>query len=100
MRSISSPSHSCGNTEQENVLLAVWIGRNEQLNKETFEGFHGFFSVAKPLLMGEESIVATSELVQAAKAPHHLPRGVREVLMNIITQSEQFWDYNQLVFQP
>lgn len=50
--------------------------------------------------MGEELIVATSELLQAAKAPHRLPRGVREVLMNIITQSEQFWDYNQLVFQP
>lgn len=39
LRSICSPAHSCGNTEQKNVLLPVWIGRNEQLNKETLRGF-------------------------------------------------------------
>lgn len=99
LRSISSPAHSCVSTKQEDVLLEMWVCRNEWFNKETLWAVirRGFLSVDKPLLMGEELIVATSELVQAAKAAHHLSRGVREVLTNIMTQSEQFWGYNQPV---
>lgn len=99
LRSISSPAHSCVSAKQEDVLLEMWVCRNEWFNKETLWAVirRGFLSVDKPLLMGEELIVATSELVQAAKAAHHLSRGVREVLTNIMTQSEQFWGYNQPV---
>lgn len=51
------------------MLLEMWICRNEQLSKETFIR-RAFPPVDKPLLMGEELIVAISELVQAAKAAH------------------------------
>lgn len=57
------------------------FSRNEGFNRKTWRAFlrRGLLSVDKLLLRGEGLIVATSALVQAAKAAHHLPRGVRVV---------------------